>query len=69
MNAGGVPPLVDYVNESKENDRLPGIMTLGYIAAFSETLALAIILHNGVKALATALNTESHDHIKVGSGA
>lgn len=31
--------------------RLPGIMTLGYIAAFSETLALAILTNNGIPPL------------------
>ena len=31
---GGVGALVDYVSESSGNNRLPGIMALGYIAAF-----------------------------------
>ncbi len=31
---GGVGALVDYVSESTGNNRLPGIMALGYIAAF-----------------------------------
>jgi DNA-binding IclR family transcriptional regulator len=31
---GGVAALVDYVSESSGNNRLPGIMALGYIAAF-----------------------------------
>ncbi|KAJ1484166.1 sperm associated antigen 6-like protein [Baffinella frigidus] len=38
VNAGGVTAIVDYVNETRGNARLPGIMTLGYISAFSETL-------------------------------
>lgn len=37
-NAGGTAALVDYVNESKGQVRLPGIMTLGYIAAYDESL-------------------------------
>ena len=41
VNAGGVGAMVDYVTEARGNARLPGIMTLGYISAFSETLALA----------------------------
>ena len=45
VNAGGHAAIIDYISESKGNARLPGIMTLGYIAAFSETLALAIIVH------------------------
>lgn len=40
---GGVGALVDYVGESHGNARLPGIMALGYIAAFSETLSLSVI--------------------------
>jgi hypothetical protein len=36
VNAGGAAALVDYVKEAKGNARLPGIMALGYISAFSE---------------------------------
>ncbi|CAJ1452407.1 unnamed protein product, partial [Effrenium voratum] len=42
VNAGGIAAVVDYVNEASGNSRLPGIMALGYVAAFSETLALAV---------------------------
>ncbi len=45
---GGVAALVDSVSEASGNDRLPGIMALGYIAAFSETLALAVISERGL---------------------
>ena len=65
VNSGGVAAVVDYVNESKGNARLPGIMTLGYIAAFSETLALAVIVAKGVPPLAQALSTEPEEHIQV----
>ena len=44
MNAGGVAAVVDYVGESKGNVRLPGIMMLGYVAAHSENLAMAVIV-------------------------
>jgi len=44
VNAGGVAAMVDYITEARGNNRLPGIMTLGYIAAFSETLALAVVV-------------------------
>ena len=43
---------------------MPGIMALGYIAAFNETLALSVIIANCVQPLATALLTEGDDHIK-----
>ena len=41
---------MDYIGDTKGNARLPGIMTLGYIAAFDETLAIGIInaLHHVV---------------------
>ena len=44
VNAGGVAAIVDYVGESKGNIRLPGIMMLGYVAAHSENLAMAVIV-------------------------
>ena len=44
VNAGGVAALVDYIGESKGNVRLPGIMTVGFIAAHSENLAMAVIV-------------------------
>ena len=44
MNAGGVAAVVDYIGETRGNVRLPGIMMLGYVAAHSETLAMAVIV-------------------------
>ncbi|KAI8852273.1 armadillo-type protein [Chytridium lagenaria] len=61
---GGIAAVVDYVNDSRGNARLPGIMTLGYIAAFSETLALSVIVAKGVSPLSQALITEPEEHIK-----
>ena len=48
VGAGGVGALVDYVGSTKGNTRLPGIMALGYIAAFTETLALSVIAEKGL---------------------
>ena len=48
VGAGGVGALVDYVGCTKNNTRLPGIMALGYIAAFSETLGLSVIAEKGL---------------------
>lgn len=64
VNSGGIAAIVDYVNESRGNARLPGIMTLGYIAAFSETLALSVIVSKGVQPLSEALVSEPEEHIK-----
>jgi hypothetical protein len=44
--------------------RLPGLMALGYIAAFSETLALAVIAEKGLEPLCAAVAQESEDHIR-----
>jgi tellurite resistance protein len=43
VNAGGAGALVDFVRETAGNLRLPGIMALGYIAAFSETMVRACV--------------------------
>ena len=39
-------------------------MTLGYIAAFDETLAIGIINAKGIQPLKDALINEPQDHIK-----
>ena len=64
VNSGGAAALVDYVSEAQGNNKLPGIMALGYISAFSETLALAAIVSKGIAPLKDALVSEPEDHIK-----
>lgn len=44
VNAGGVAAVVDYVASTRGNVRLPGIMMLGYTAAHTESLAMAVIV-------------------------
>lgn len=39
-------------------------MALGYIAAFSETLALAVIAEKGLAPLCTAVAEETEDHLQ-----
>merc|ERR1711918_270315 len=63
VNAGGAAALVDYVSEVQGNAKLPGIMAIGYIAAFSETLALACIVSKAVAPLKEALVMEPEDHV------
>ena len=58
VNAGGVGALVDYVTEARGNAALPGIMALGYISAFSETLALAVVVSKGIPPLVNAVVAE-----------
>jgi hypothetical protein len=55
VSCGGVGALVDYTASAEGNMRLPGIMALGYIAAFSETLALGVIASKGVPPLVAGL--------------
>lgn len=44
VNAGGVAAVIDCIGSCKGNVRLPGIMMLGYVAAHSENLAMAVII-------------------------
>ena len=44
VNAGGVAAVVDYIGETQGIVRLPGVMMLGYVAAHSENLAMAVIV-------------------------
>lgn len=64
VNSGGAAALVDYISEAEGNNKLPGIMALGYIAAFSETLALAVIVSKGLYPLKDTLISEPEDHLK-----
>ncbi|KAA6401595.1 MAG: putative axoneme central apparatus [Streblomastix strix] len=64
MDMGGVVALVDFANETTGPDRLPGVMCLGYIAAYSETLALGVIGAKGVAPLMHTLITEPEDYMK-----
>lgn len=44
--------------------RLPGIMALGYIGAFSETLALAVVSERALMPLVAALKDEPEQHMR-----
>ncbi|OEH77778.1 armadillo beta-catenin-like repeat [Cyclospora cayetanensis] len=46
-NAGAIAALVDLIQETTGPTRVAGILALGYIGAFTETLALAIIVQKG----------------------
>ena len=51
MWKGGAVAIVDYITETKGNARLPGIITLGYISAFDESLAMSVIAAKGIAPL------------------
>jgi hypothetical protein len=58
---------VEYISDSKGLARLPGIMTLGYIAAFDEHNGMAIINSKGIEPLRETLMKESEDHLRAAS--
>ncbi|CAJ1082331.1 sperm-associated antigen 6 [Xyrichtys novacula] len=64
VNCGGMAAVVDYLGNCQGNLRLPGIMMLGYVAAHSEKLAMAVILSKGVPQLSLCLSEETEHHIK-----
>ncbi|CAG5895838.1 unnamed protein product [Menidia menidia] len=64
VNCGGLAAVVDYLGDGHGGLQLPGIMMLGYVAAHSETLAMAVILSKGVPQLALCLSEESEQHVK-----
>lgn len=67
-NAGGVPAIVNYINEAEQDSKLPGIMTIGFISAFSETLAAGVIKSKAIIPLGCILSEAgSSDHIKAAS--
>ncbi len=49
--------MVDYIGETRGNVRLPGVMMLGYVAAHSETLAMAVIVSK-VRSMATSISSQ-----------
>ena len=64
INIKGAVAIVDYITEAKGNARLPGIITLGYISAFDESLAMNVIASKGIAPLKDALIREPDDLIK-----
>jgi len=64
VNAGGATALVDYVSDADGNNKLPGIMAIGYVSAFTETLALTIIISKGIIPIKNALVMETEDRLR-----
>ncbi|ORX42019.1 ARM repeat-containing protein [Piromyces finnis] len=63
VNSGGIVPTVEYLKKSSGNSRMPALMALGYISAFSETLAMSVILAKAVPVLAVVLEEEVEEHL------
>ncbi|XP_045921695.1 sperm-associated antigen 6 isoform X2 [Micropterus dolomieu] len=60
VNCGAITEVIDYLGACRGNLRLPAIMMLGYVAAHTENLAMAVI----VSKLALCLSEEPEHHIK-----
>lgn len=59
VHSGGCAVLVDYLEGVKGGLKVPGIMALGYIAAFNDMLALAVIVAKSVPVLIQSLAEQS----------
>ena len=64
VNAGGHTALVQYTQQHVGAARLPGVMALGFIAAFSETLSFAVIVEGGVAVLVRGVVEEEEDYMR-----
>jgi HEAT repeat protein len=64
VNAGGLPAIVDYIKESDDEGKIPAIMTLGFIAAFADTLATNVIKAKAIAPLCFALSSSTSDQVK-----
>lgn len=64
VDAGGITAVIDFLNENKDNARLPGIVALGYTGAYSEKSAMAIIDGKGIEVLKDSLIQIPDDLVK-----
>lgn len=64
VDAGGITAVIDFLNENKDNARLPGIVALGYTGAYSEKSAMAIIDGKGIEVLKGSLIQIPDDLVK-----
>ena len=66
-SAGGAGVLVDFISNIRGDPRLYGILSLGFIAAFKDDLAMNVIQAKAIPQLRDALQNEPHQHIKAAS--
>ena len=64
VSAGGPGIIVDFITNIKGEPRLYGILSLGFIAAFKDDLAMSVIQAKAIPQLRDALQNEPHQHIK-----
>lgn len=61
VSQGGVGALVEFIIDAEHIDSLSGVMALGYLAAYSETLASAVIKSQAVSPVYSILANVSRD--------
>lgn len=64
VGAGGVALIIENINDGTGSTKLPAIMALGYIAAFSEAMALNTISEHALVPLVRILRENSQEHLK-----
>ena len=64
VTAGGPAALVDFITNVKGDPRLYGILSLGFISAFKDDLAMNVIQAKAIPQLKDALQNEPHQHLK-----
>ena len=63
-DAGGITSVIDFLSQNKDSIRLPGIVALGYVGAYNEKDAMAIIEGKGSKVLKQSLIHVPDDLVK-----
>lgn len=63
VNCGGLAAVIDYLGNCHGNLRLPGIMMLGYVAAHTESLAMAVIVSKVVITLYVTANAATKTRV------
>ena len=66
-DAGGPAIIVEFITNIKGDPRLYGILSLGFISAYSPELAMIVIRAKAINQLRDALQNEPHQHIKAAS--
>jgi hypothetical protein len=64
VHSSGAAAIVDYISEYRGQARLPGIVTLGFISAFDDSLAIAVFVSKGIAPLKDTLINEPENPIK-----
>lgn len=67
VSHGGTGALTDFVSASEGNARLPGVMAIGFIAAFGEALSQSLLTAGAAAKVNDVLIEEREDHLMAAS--